>query len=106
MEPEGVHPRVMSGLADELAKLLSVIYPQSWLTVEVPDDWKLASMTLSHKKGWKEDLGNYRSVSLTSAPGEILEQFTLSVIKGNAGSNMSFPVSLLREFSLTSNAKT
>ncbi|OWK62560.1 hypothetical protein RLOC_00012635 [Lonchura striata] len=43
MEPAGMHPRVMRELADELTKLLSIIYQQSWLTGEVPEDWKLAS---------------------------------------------------------------
>ncbi|RMC19594.1 hypothetical protein DUI87_03153 [Hirundo rustica rustica] len=44
MGPDGIHPRVMRELADELAKPLS-IYHQSWLTGEVPDDWKLANVT-------------------------------------------------------------
>jgi len=38
MGPDGMHPRVLRELADELAKLLSTIYQQSWLTWEVPDD--------------------------------------------------------------------
>ncbi|RMB99845.1 hypothetical protein DUI87_23623 [Hirundo rustica rustica] len=42
---DGIHPRVMRELAGELAKLLSIIYHQSWLTGEVPDDWKLANVT-------------------------------------------------------------
>ncbi|RMC16185.1 hypothetical protein DUI87_08399 [Hirundo rustica rustica] len=59
MGPDGIHPRVMRELADELAKLLSIIYQQSWLTGEVPDDWKLANVTSIHKMGGKEDPGNY-----------------------------------------------
>ncbi|TRZ06873.1 hypothetical protein HGM15179_020232 [Zosterops borbonicus] len=38
MGPDGIHPRVMRELADEPVKLLSIIYQQSWLTGEVPDD--------------------------------------------------------------------
>ncbi|RMC01148.1 hypothetical protein DUI87_22239 [Hirundo rustica rustica] len=73
----------MRELADELAKPLSIIYHQSWLTGEVPDDWKLANVTPIHKKGAKEDPGNYKPVSLTSVPGKIMEQFILSAITQN-----------------------
>ncbi|RMC08127.1 hypothetical protein DUI87_15160 [Hirundo rustica rustica] len=56
--PDGIHPRVMRELADELVKLLSSICQQSWLTGEVPEDWKLANVTPIHKKGGREDPGN------------------------------------------------
>ncbi|KFW88408.1 hypothetical protein N305_02126, partial [Manacus vitellinus] len=80
MGPDGIHPRVMRELAEELTKLLSIIYQQSWLTGEVPDDWKLVNVTPIHKKGSKEDPGNCRPVSLTSVPGEVTEQIILSAI--------------------------
>ncbi|RMC17437.1 hypothetical protein DUI87_06019 [Hirundo rustica rustica] len=83
MGQDGIHPRVMKELADELAKPLSIIHQQSWLTGEVPDDWKLANVTAIHRKGGKEDSGNYRPVSLTSVPGKIMEQFILSLIMQN-----------------------
>ncbi|RMC11218.1 hypothetical protein DUI87_12133 [Hirundo rustica rustica] len=73
----------MRELADELAKPLSIIYHQSWLTGEFPDDWKLDNVTPIHKKGGREDPGNYRPVSLNSVPGKIMEQFILSVITQN-----------------------
>ncbi|RMB89237.1 hypothetical protein DUI87_34386 [Hirundo rustica rustica] len=56
MRPDRIHPRVMRELADELAKPLSIIYQESWLTGEVPDDWKLANETPIHKKGGKKIL--------------------------------------------------
>ncbi|NXX31359.1 RTJK polymerase, partial [Nicator chloris] len=80
MGPDGIHPRVMRELADELAKPLSIIYQQTWLTGEVPDDWKLANVIPIHKKGRKDDPGNYRPVSLTLVPGKIMEQFILNAI--------------------------
>ncbi|KAJ7424329.1 hypothetical protein BTVI_06919 [Pitangus sulphuratus] len=70
VEPDGIHPKVMRLLVEELANPLSIIYQQSWLTGEVPDDWKLANVTQIHKKGCKEDPENYRPVSLTSVPGK------------------------------------
>ncbi|TRZ13558.1 hypothetical protein HGM15179_013553 [Zosterops borbonicus] len=80
LDPDGIHSRVMRELGDELAKLFSIIYQQSWLTGEVPDDWKLANVTPIHKNSGKENPGNYRPVSLTSAPSKVMEQFILSVI--------------------------
>jgi len=80
MGPDGIHSRVLRELAEELAKPLSVIYQQSWLTGEVPDDW--ASVTPIYKNGQKEDPGNYRPVSLTLVLGKIMERFMLSVLTG------------------------
>ncbi|KAK1214166.1 LIN1 transcriptase, partial [Pygoscelis papua] len=81
MGPDGIHPRVLRELAEELAKPLSIIYQQSWLTGEVPDDWRLANnVTPIYKKSWKEDPGNYRPVSLTSVPGKIMERFILRAL--------------------------
>ncbi|KAJ7415111.1 hypothetical protein BTVI_39409 [Pitangus sulphuratus] len=40
MGPDGIHPRVMRELAEEIAKPLSIIYQQSWLTGEVPNPRK------------------------------------------------------------------
>ncbi|KAJ7414465.1 hypothetical protein BTVI_41005 [Pitangus sulphuratus] len=80
MGPDGIHPRVMRELAEELSKPLSIISQQSWLSGEVPDDWKLVNVTSIHKKRQKEDLGNSRPVSLTSVPGKVMDQIILSAI--------------------------
>ncbi|GAB0208172.1 mitochondrial enolase superfamily member 1 [Grus japonensis] len=77
---DGIHPRVLRELAEVLTKPLSIIYQQSWLTREVPVDWRLANVMPIHKKGWKEDPGNYRPVSLTSVLGKVMEQIILSAI--------------------------
>ncbi|KAK4816605.1 hypothetical protein QYF61_018653 [Mycteria americana] len=86
LSPE-IHPRVLKELADVLTKPLSIIYQQSWLTGEVPADWRLANVTPIFKKGRKEDPGNYRPVSLTSVPGKLMEQIILSAITRHVENN-------------------
>ncbi|XP_072705492.1 uncharacterized protein [Ciconia boyciana] len=90
MGPDGIHLRVLRELAEELAKPLSIIYQRSWLTGEVPDGWRLANVTPIDKKGREEDPGNYRPVSLTSAPGKIMQRFILSALNRHVQANQGF----------------
>ncbi|PKU47470.1 rna-directed dna polymerase from mobile element jockey-like [Limosa lapponica baueri] len=65
------------GMLRELAEVtvvpLSIIFERSWRTGEVPEDWREANVIPVFKKGKKEDLENYRLVSLTSIPGKMME---------------------------------
>ncbi|KAK4829469.1 LOW QUALITY PROTEIN: hypothetical protein QYF61_004759 [Mycteria americana] len=61
--------------------------PQSWLTGEVPADWRLANVTAIYKKGRKEDPGNYRPGSLTSVLGKLMEQIILTAITRHVEDN-------------------
>jgi len=87
MGPDGIHPKVLKELVEELAKPLSIIYQQSWLTGEVPDDGRIASMTPIYKKGLKEDPRNYKLVSLTLVPVKIMKRFILSAIARHVKDN-------------------
>jgi len=51
----GIHPRVLRELVEELVKSLSIIYQQSWLTGEVSGDWRISHVTPIYQKGRKED---------------------------------------------------
>jgi len=87
VRPDRIHPRVLKELAHVLAKPLPIIYQQSWLTGEVPDDCRIASVTPIYKKGQKEDPGNYRPVSLTSVLGKVMQQIILSAITWHTQDN-------------------
>ncbi|KAM9601977.1 melatonin receptor type 1B isoform 1-T1 [Morphnus guianensis] len=89
MGPDRIHPRALRELAEVLTKPLSIIYQQSWLTMEVPVDWKLANVMPICKKGWKEDPGNYRAVSLTSVPWKVMGQIILSAITWHIQANQA-----------------
>ena len=56
-----------------VAKPLSIIFWQSWLTGDVSVDWKLANVTPIFKKGQKDVPGSYRPISVTLVPGKVKE---------------------------------
>ncbi|PKU45371.1 rna-directed dna polymerase from mobile element jockey- hypothetical protein [Limosa lapponica baueri] len=80
MGPDGMHSRGLRELADVIAKLLSIIFEKSWRTGEVSEDWRKVNVMPVFKKGKKEDPENYRPISLTSIPGNVVEQLILDVI--------------------------
>ena len=47
---------------------------------EVPEDWRIANVTPVFRKGKKEDVGNYRPVSLSSVPRKVMEQPIVAAI--------------------------
>ena len=80
MGPDGTQPRVLRELEEVTTKLLSTLYQRSWSTREVPEDWRLASVTFIYKKSCKEDLRKCRPISLTSVPGKVMELIILREI--------------------------
>ena len=80
MEPDDMHPKVLKDLVDVVGKLLSIIFEKLWLWDQVHGVWKKWNITLIYKKGRKVYLGNYKLVSLTSVPKNIMEQIPLEDI--------------------------
>lgn len=80
-----MHPRLPRGLANVSAKPHFNIFDGSWSLREVPADWKRANITPIYKKGKKEDLGNYRWVSLTWVPRKIMEWVLMEAISRHEG---------------------
>lgn len=56
------------------AEQFSIMFARSWSTGEEPEDWGKTNVTPDFKKGKKEELRNYKSVNLTSIPGNMMEQ--------------------------------
>ncbi|KAJ7408886.1 RNA-directed DNA polymerase from mobile element jockey [Pitangus sulphuratus] len=84
MGPYGIHPRILKELVDVIAKLLLMIFEQSWESGEVPADRKLVNVVPVFRKGKKEDLGKYRPVSLLSVTGKVMEP----IIPGGIGKHL------------------
>jgi len=57
-----------------------IVFERACQLVEITEDWKGANVTLVFKKGKKEDVGNYRLISLISVPGKVMEQITWKLL--------------------------
>jgi len=70
---DGLPPRALIESVDVVAKPLSIIFQQSWLTGDVPVDWKLANVMPIFKNSRKDDPDSYRPISLNSASQKVME---------------------------------
>jgi len=64
--PDRIHPRILYELREYIAYPLKLIFEESSKQKELPIDWRSANITALFKKGLKNDVSNYRPVSLTS----------------------------------------
>ena len=60
-----------------VAEPLCIVIEKLRTSGEVSGDWKKENITPTYKKGRKEDPGNYRPMSLTTEPVEVMEQILL-----------------------------
>ena len=50
---DGMHPRLLKEMAEVVAEPLSIIFEKSWLSGEVPNDWRKGHVTPIYKEGSK-----------------------------------------------------
>ena len=72
--PDGITPRLLQELVDEVAVPLGTIFTKSMEEGLVPEDWRIANVTPIFKKGQKSSPANYRPISLTSVVGKVMEK--------------------------------
>ena len=61
-----MQPRVLREVAEQVREMLMDIFNSSLESGQVPEDWRVANVAPLFKKGSREELGNYRPVSLIS----------------------------------------
>ena len=67
--PDGRPIFIIKSVDEFIAIPLSIIFNKSFNSGTLPHDWKNAQVTPIHKKGSRNNVGNYHPVSLTSVYG-------------------------------------
>ena len=72
--PDGIHGKILKNCAVSLAYPLSLIFGVAYNSGCIPREWKVAHVVPVHKKGSKEDVENFRPISLTCLIMKIFEK--------------------------------
>ena len=79
--------------AEIVAPSLTQIFNKTISTSIFPTDWKLARVTPIFKKGKKDDMNNYRPISVISVVAKIFEKFTFEQLYEYLNNNNLISVS-------------
>ncbi|CAB3381625.1 Hypothetical predicted protein [Cloeon dipterum] len=71
---DGITAPLLKNCAASLSSSLCHIFQRSISSGEIPVDWKTAAVTPLYKDGSKEDVQNYRPISVTSLVGKVMER--------------------------------
>ena len=71
---DNIYGIVLKKCAEALAKPLSIMFKLVYNTGIIPTEWKLANLVPVFKKDDKENVENYRPISLTCICGKVMER--------------------------------
>ena len=72
--PDGIYGVVLKNCSNSLAEPLSIIFKLVYNTGILPSQWRLANVVPVFKKGEKNDVQNYRPISLTCLITKVMER--------------------------------
>jgi hypothetical protein len=88
--PDGLHPRILHDLYEELGKPIAIIFKNSIENKNIPNEWREGCITALFKKGSRKMASNYRPVSLTCILCKVLEKFIRDHIVNHMKRNTLF----------------
>lgn len=71
---DGMHPKLLKCAADIIAEPMTIIFNKSLNSSEIPIEFNTAKIIPIHKGNSKDNLNNYRPISVLPIPSKILER--------------------------------
>lgn len=72
--PDGIHPLFLKNTAQQICIPLHIIYNKCLVEGVFPDIWKQANITPVYKSGAKDNVSNYRPISILSTLSKLFER--------------------------------
>ena len=85
--PDAISSRCLRDLATEITGMLTYNFQQSFNRGSIPKDWSTAMVVPVHKKSNKDNLENYRPISLTCLCCKTMEHIVLSQLNDHLSRN-------------------
>jgi hypothetical protein len=85
--PDGIPPKLLKEGGRPLSKILCKLFSLSLLKCQFPLNWKQANVTPVHKKNNKNDISNYRPISLLCTTSKVFEKIIFKHIYNHLKDN-------------------
>lgn len=85
--PDKIPNEMLRGTIDELVPILTKMFNQILRSGYIPAQWEISYIILLHKKGARDDIGNYRPISLLSNVYKIFAKIILGRITARLDEN-------------------
>ena len=72
--PDMINNRILKEIADSVSPVLTDVFNTSLSLAKVPDIWKRSNVSPVYKKDDKDNVANYRPISLISSVGKAFEK--------------------------------
>jgi hypothetical protein len=88
--PDMLHPKVLHEVRSSIVPYLVYLFQFLLHHSVIPDEWKHSIITVLHKKGKKDKVENYRSISLTCITCKVMESIICDQVMGYFITNKLF----------------
>ena len=78
--PDGISPKILKIFSTALCSPLLYLFSQCLAQHTIPSGWRIHSITPIHKSGDRDNISNYRPISLLRFTSKILERIIYNTI--------------------------